>query len=199
MIKVNLLKDHSVHTRSPLTISKPTPLGLMTLLSLVLAVVAVGAAWYYLRSQVTNLTESRDRLRVESNRLKALNKQIEQFDKMKKERQSRIELIEQLQSNQTGPVYLLNHVIHSIPTSAALWLNALEQKGDQIRISGFTVRGETIPDFMSNLSATGFFKTVDLELYEDQQKDAAAKFTLLCVCAHKMTQNEDGVDRHATR
>jgi Tfp pilus assembly protein PilN len=78
----------------------------------------------------------------------------------------------------------LNHIVHSIPTGSALWLTSLDQKGDQIRISGLTVRGETIPDFMSNLSATGFFKTVDLELYEDQQKDAA-KFTLVCVCARK--------------
>jgi hypothetical protein len=59
-----------------------------------------------------------------------------------------------------------------------------------VRITGYTVRGDTVPDFMSNLTATGFFKTVDLELYEDQQqKDSqqrhAAKFTLICVSARK--------------
>jgi len=43
------------------------------------------------------------------------------------------------------------------------------------------VRGEAVPDFMSNLAATGFFRTVDLELYEDQQKGEAAKFVLVCI------------------
>jgi Tfp pilus assembly protein PilN len=143
-----------------------------------------GGGWYYLHSQIGNLTGSRDKLRVENTRLQELRKQIDEYEKMKRERQSRIDIIEQLKVNQTGPVLLLNHVIQSIPTNAALWLTSLDQKGDQIRISGFTLRGESIPDFMSNLSATGFFRTVDLELYEDQLKEAA-KFTLLCVSERK--------------
>jgi Tfp pilus assembly protein PilN len=184
MIKVNLLKDRTVQSRK--TVAKPSasPLGLLMLAMLALVGLGLGTTWYYLHNQVVILTSSRDRLRLESARLQGLRKQIDQYEEMTAERQSRIKVIEQLKANQSGPVLLLNHVIHSIPTSAALWLTGLEQKGDQIRITGFTARGETIPDFMSNLSATGFFKSVDLELYEDQQKDAA-RFALVCVAAPK--------------
>ena len=180
MIKVNLLRDQAAKTRK--TVVKPTasPVGLLAIA--VFAVVALGAGgtWYYLNSQIIQLTGNRDKLRVEEARLKGLRKQIEQFEKMKQEKQSRIDIIEQLRANQKGPVILLSQVIRSIPTSAAFWLTSIEQKGEQVRIMGFTVPPETIPDFMSNLAATGHFKTVDLELYEDKEKEAAT-FTLLCV------------------
>jgi Tfp pilus assembly protein PilN len=184
MIKVNLLRDQTAQPRKTIARPSASPVGLLMLAMLVLVGAGLGTAWYCLHNQMVILTSSRDRLRLESARLQGLKKQIDQFEKMKAERQSRIKVIEQLKANQTGPVLLLNHVIHSIPTSAALWLTGLEQKGDQVRITGFTARGETIPDFMSNLNATGFFKSVDLELYEDQQKDAA-RFALVCVVAPK--------------
>ena len=185
MIKVNLLKDQTTRTRKVVTPSAASPLG-WWMLAVMLAVAAgLGATWYYLNRQVLELTAKRNELQVESTRLQELRKQIDQFEKMTAERQSRIDIIEQLKTNQTGPVLLMNHVIQSIPTSAAFWLTNLDQKGDQVRITGFTVRGEAVPDFMSNLAATGFFKSVDLELYEDQQKDAA-KFILLCVSERRM-------------
>ncbi len=184
MIKVNLLREPTIRIHKSVVTPTTSPTGWLALAVLALVAVVLAGTWYYLQSQIDELSGSRDKLRVENMRLQELRKQIDRFEKMKQERQSRIDIIEQLKTNQTGPVLLLNHVLHSIPTSAALWLTALDQKGDQVRITGFTVSGETIPDFMSNLSATGFFRTVDLELYEDQEKEPA-KFTLLCVSNHK--------------
>lgn len=182
MIKVNLLRDQTVKTRHKAVAPATSPLGWMLLAAMVLVLAGLGGAWYFLKSQVAELTSTRTRLAAENTRLQGLRKQIDQFDKLKRERQGRIDLINQLKSNQTGPVMLLNSVIRSIPTGAVLWLTSIEQKGSQVRITGFTQRGETIPDLLSNLAATGYFKTVDLELYEDQQKEAA-KFTLVCVSA----------------
>jgi type IV pilus assembly protein PilN len=184
MIKVNLLRDHTVKAKKITAKPSTSHFGLLMLVMLLVVSLGLGGAWYKLHAQMVTLTSSRDLLRLESARLQQLRKQIEQFEKMKTERQSRISVIEQLKANQAGPVLLLNHVIRSIPTSAALWLTGIEQKGDQIRITGFTVRGETIPDFMSNLSATGYFKSVDLELYEDQHTDSA-RFALVCIAAPK--------------
>jgi Tfp pilus assembly protein PilN len=107
---------------------------------------------------------------------------------MKQLRQSRIEVIEKLKEFQTGPVLLLNHVIHSIPANANLWLTAMDQKGDRVQIVGFAQRSEAIPDFMSSLAASGYFESVDLELIEEQ-KDAA-KFSLLCVSTQKKISTE---------
>jgi Tfp pilus assembly protein PilN len=184
MIKVNLLKDKTVPTRSITIKPKTSALGWMVLAVMILVVGGLWATHYLLKHEVDSMSENRDRLSLENKRLQELQKQIDKYDQVKRERQSRIDIIEQLKTNQTGPVLLMNHVVGSIPASAALWLTSLDQKGEQLRITGFTVRGETIPDFMSNLSATGFFKSVDLELFEDQQKDAA-KFTLVCATSQR--------------
>jgi Tfp pilus assembly protein PilN len=184
MIKVNLLRDHAVPTRHISVTPKASPMGWILLAALALVLAGVGGARYYLNQQVAGLTVNRDRLAVENTRLQDLRKQIDRYEKMRHERQSRIDIIGQLKENQTGPVTLMSHVIRSIPAGALLWLTNFEQKGERVRITGFTARGETIPDFMSNLSTTGYFKSVDLELYEDQQKEAA-KFTLVCISASK--------------
>ncbi|MBM3791329.1 MAG: hypothetical protein FJW35_13420 [Acidobacteria bacterium] len=185
MIKVNLLKTHTGPKSSPALPKKPAPYAALALLVIILLPVAGLAAWWFtLNGQIGSLTSHRDELRVENQRLEALKKQLDEYEKKKKERQSRIQVIERLKTNQTGPVLLLSHVIHSIPVNSVLWLTELEQQGDRIRIEGQTTRGESIPDFMSGLTATGFFKTVDLELYEDQDK-GAAKFRLVCMTANR--------------
>jgi len=185
MIKVNLLRPHTGPKRGPALPKKPAPRATLFLLAaMILPVAGVSAWWYGLSSEIGRLNSRRDELRVENQRLQALKKQLDEYEKKKQERQSRIDIIEKLKSNQTGPVLLMNHVIHSIPTSAALWLTDLEQKGDRVKITGFTVRGESVPDFMSNLAESGFFRSVDLELYEDQEKEAA-KFRLVCVTAQR--------------
>lgn len=182
MIKVNLLRTQTAPKRGPAISKKPFQGSSLLLLAGLLLPILGLAAWYgSLKSQIGSLTVRRDQLRVENQRLEGLKKQLVEFEKKKQERLSRINLIESLRANQTGPVLLLNHVIHSIPLNSVIWLNNMEQKGDRVKITGFTLRGESVPDFMSNLAATGFFRTVDLELYEDQQKDEAAKFVLVCI------------------
>jgi Tfp pilus assembly protein PilN len=184
MIKVNLLRPQTAAKRGGPTLpKKPLPRTALILLAVILLPVAgVAAYWFSLNGQIGNLTIRRDALREENRRLQDLKKQLAEYEKKKQERQSRIQVIERLRENQTGPVLLLNHVIHSIPANAIMWLTDLDQKGERVQITGYTVYGESVPDFMNNLATSGFFKTVDLEIYEDQQKDKqAAKFVLVCM------------------
>lgn len=166
----------------------PTPtvsrMGLVSVAVFIVLVGAMGGWWYYLNLQITTLTQQRDKLRIEDARLQSLKMQINEFDRLKRLRQGRIEVIEKLKEYQTGPVQLLNHVIQSVPRDGTLWLSILDQKGDRIQIKGSTVRNEAIPDFMTNLTATGFFKSVDLETIESD-KDAS-KFSLICMTTKKL-------------
>jgi Tfp pilus assembly protein PilN len=185
MIKVNLLRTQRPPRRGAAVSKKPLPrTAIMLLAAVLLPIAGVAAYWFSLNGQIGSLAGRRDQLRVENQRLQDLKTQLAEFEKKTQERQERIRIIERLKENQTGPVLLLNHVLQSIPTDAAIWLTNLEQKGERVQIQGFTVRGESIPDFMSNLAASGYFKTVDLELYEDQQKEAA-RFTLICMTNYK--------------
>ena len=69
MIKVNLLKDHTIQSRISPAKAKASPMGVSMLLVLALVGTALGASWFYLHTEVVNLTRVRDRLRTENTRL----------------------------------------------------------------------------------------------------------------------------------
>jgi Tfp pilus assembly protein PilN len=171
MIKVNLLKDQTAQVRKSFVQPKVSRTGLTFLAIFVLAAAAMGTWTLYIRHQ------------VQAARLQVLRQEIVKYQKLKQIRQNRIDVIEKLKENQKGPVLLLNSVIQSIPKDGDLWLTSLNQVADQIKIVGFTQRTEVIPDFMVNLSATGFFQSVDLEVIERQKE--ASKFSLICVSLTK--------------
>lgn len=183
MIKVNLLKDHTTRTRKAFVAPKVSRIGLIFLAIAVLAVGVMGFWTYYVHQQIQTGTERRANLRRREAQLQALKQEIAKFEKLKQLRQSRIDVIEKLKANQTGPVLLLNKVIQSIPRDGTLWLTALTQKTDTIKIVGYTQHTEVIPDFMSNLMTCGIFQSVDLEMIESQ-KDAS-KFSLVCISGKK--------------
>jgi Tfp pilus assembly protein PilN len=183
MIKVNLLKDQTARVRK--TFVKPTVsrIGLIFLAIFLLAAGSMGTWSFYIHRQVKIGTEKRNKLRIEEARLQALKKEIQKYEKMKRLRQSRIDVIEKLKEDQTGPVLLLNTVIQSIPRDGLLWLTSLIQKDDSIKIVGYTQHMEVIPDLMNNLVASGIFQSVDLEEIESQQD--ASRFSLLCKSIQK--------------
>jgi Tfp pilus assembly protein PilN len=185
MIKVNLIRDQTGKkpTRAARTLPTFSRIGFLMIATAVVVAGSLGAWWYAVTQDVHHLTAERERLRVENNRIQALKRQIAEFEKLKKLQESRIQVIEKLKEAQTGPVLLLNHVIQSIPRDSGIWLSTLEEKGDNISIVGHTRQAEFIPDFMTNLSGTRFFRSVDLELIQDDA--AGSRFSLLCTSARK--------------
>jgi len=196
MIKVNLLRDQTVRVRRTVAMPTPSHMGLIFMGLFLVCAGGVGAWWYHIDSQITSLTQSRNRLRIENDRLQALKNEIDEFDRLKRLTQSRIEVIERLKENQTGPVLLLNRVIQSMPRGSSMWLSSIDQKGDRIQIKGFALHQEEVPDLMASLSSTGYFKSVDLETLETA-KDAD-KFSLLCISSIKAVDPNQGADTGPT-
>ena len=189
MIKVNLIVDHTGRGRKISVKPTVSRMGLAYTAALLVTAAGLGAYWYVLNRQVNTLTASRDQLRAEDQRLKGLKAKLVQLEKMKQVRQSRIDVIEKLKESQTGPVLLLNHVIESIPRDGQLWLSALSQKGERVTIAGFALHSDVLPDFMSNLAAGNVFKSVELELVQED-KDAA-RFSLVCMTTQKRPNGAD--------
>jgi Tfp pilus assembly protein PilN len=64
----------------------------------------------------------------------------------------------------------------------------LNQKAETIKIAGFTLNPEVVPDFMTNLMASGIFQSVDLEDLETQ-KDSS-RFSVVCISGKKPEAEE---------
>jgi len=182
MIKVNLIQDQA-GKKKPTVTSRTLPTfsrtGFLMVAAAVVLAGGLGSWWYAVTQDVRHLSAERERLRAENLRIQALKRQIAEFEKLKKLQESRIQVIEKLKDAQTGPVQLLNNVIQCIPRDSGIWLSTLEQKGDRVSIIGHTRQAEFIPDFMTNLSGTRFFKSVDLDLIQDDT--SGSRFSLLCM------------------
>ncbi|HSW38505.1 MAG TPA: PilN domain-containing protein [Acidobacteriota bacterium] len=187
MIKVNLLKDKTA--RASKTFVKPavSSVGLVFLAVFIVAAGIMGGWAFYINRQIAAGTIKRDELRLEEARLQKLQKEIETLEKLKQQRQSRIAVIEQLKEAQSGPVQLLNTIIASIPQNGNVWLTQLSQKDGRIMVIGHTRRPEVIPDLLKNLTASGTFASVDLEIIE--RNDDISRFSLVCT-SHQTLQAE---------
>jgi type IV pilus assembly protein PilN len=95
----------------------------------------------------------------------------------------RVDVIDQLRSNQTGPVNLLAMVGETINNTEAVWLNSLQDEGKNVAIDGMALSSDAVANLITNLQKTGFFKNIEIKetFQDDTVKDMQAfQFTLTC-------------------
>ncbi|HUU49703.1 MAG TPA: PilN domain-containing protein [Nitrospinota bacterium] len=92
--------------------------------------------------------------------LEKIAKKIEEFQKKKGLLEKRINIIEELKSNQEGPIRLLDEISLNIPSQ--VWLISLSEKGSSIEMKGFSLTNIGIATFMKNVESSGYFKNVEL-------------------------------------
>jgi Tfp pilus assembly protein PilN len=95
----------------------------------------------------------------------------------------RVDVIDQLRSNQSGPVNLLATIGDTINGTEAVWLNSMLDQGASIAIDGTALSSDAVANLISNLQKTGFFRNIEIkESYQDDSvKDMQAfQFTLTC-------------------
>ena len=95
----------------------------------------------------------------------------------------RVDVIDQLRSNQSGPVSLLAMIGDTVNSTEAVWLNSMQDQGASVAIDGTALSSDAVANLISNLQKTGFFRNIEIkESYQDEQvKDMQAfQFTLTC-------------------
>jgi type IV pilus assembly protein PilN len=95
----------------------------------------------------------------------------------------RVDVIDQLRNNQTGPVNLLSMIGDTVNSTEAVWLNSLQDQGANVAIDGTALSSDAVANLISNLQKTGFFRNIEIkESYQDDSvKDMQAfQFTLTC-------------------
>lgn len=95
----------------------------------------------------------------------------------------RVDVIDGLRQNQTGPVNLMAMLGETVNSTEAVWLNKMDDTGANVNLEGTALSADAVANLIANLQKTGFFKTVEIkETYQDDQiKDMQAfQFTLTC-------------------
>jgi len=180
MIRVNLLKDHTVpvEKKQPMmTASKMTWVGYVYIAAVVLVAAALGYRFIDSGNAIKQAVAENQSLERELKEMEALRRQFLELEQKTQERQGRINIIERLLESQKGPVKLMNAVIQAIPQSRDIWLTSLEQTSTGVKVRGETRIPEVVPDFMGNLKKSGIFTDVDIELIE--RRDEISSFSIL--------------------
>jgi Tfp pilus assembly protein PilN len=95
----------------------------------------------------------------------------------------RVDVIDGLRTNQTGPVNLLAMLGETVNGTEAVWLSKMDDTGAQVNLEGTALSADAVANLIANLQKTGYFRAVEIkETFQDEAiKDMQAfQFTLTC-------------------
>ncbi len=171
MIRINLLgiKREKVKTRMPSVSVEGAKATVVFVIIVVAAVAALGVHYTMLSSENTTLNEELRKAEAEKRRLQAVKEQVDAFEKKKALLTKKINIIEALKRNQTGPVTMLNALANTVQSSGTLWLTSFTNDGNKIAVNGIAGNVNTVADFITNLKRSGYFKNVEIaQSYEEE-------------------------------
>jgi Tfp pilus assembly protein PilN len=143
----------------------------------------VGACYWYLDRQLTNLGEQLDVEKQEAARLAAIQAENTRYETQLRDIDRRIAAIQTLESNRKGPTALMAALGTTVNRTAGLYLASVTPKEGRLFVNGLTNSAVTIADFMAALRAAGDFEDIQLRQYveSDREGQVSFKFDLDCV------------------
>jgi len=183
MIKVNLAGKGYKKPKSEGKVSVPTSFTPnFTPILLILIVLGFGAGGYYwyrsLSNQVEDLNNKIKEAQAQKTALENVIKQDQIYESRKKALENRVKVIEGLQKNQISPVVALDQLSEAVDRTKFVWLSSLDQTNTTLTMNGIGTSLNAIADFYTNLTATGYFKNIDIS----NASDAAGNYTFSLKC-----------------
>ena len=166
MIKINLLGRTKLKAAKTKKISTASNQTLMAVMAIAVVVMSVGIIYFWQRILVQQDEELSRQIMLakkEKVRQEGMLKENEVFEKRRKLLETRINVIESLKKNQSGPVQVLDLLSDCIQRSEGVWLKDLAQKGNLITVNGTAMGSpDAVADLITNLTRVGNFKNVNL-------------------------------------
>ena len=166
MIKINLLGRTKLKAAKTKRIGTASNQTLMAVMAIAVVVMSVGIIYFWQRILVQQDEELSRQIMLakkEKVRQEGMLKENEVFEKRRKLLETRINVIESLKKNQSGPVQVLDLLSECIQRSEGVWLKDLAQKGNLITVNGTAMGSpDAVADFITNLTRVGNFKNVNL-------------------------------------
>jgi type IV pilus assembly protein PilN len=155
MIRLNLLPlketERAIGRRQQLSL---VALGMaIALLIMIVPFIVQGRTLATLDSQI-------DQLNKEIQQYNTQVKEVHELDRLKKEVQTKLNIIQDLNRKRVGPSRVLDDLSGATPDN--LWLIDFTENNGQATVTGLALDNETIARFMRQLQASPYFFGVDL-------------------------------------
>jgi type IV pilus assembly protein PilN len=175
MIKINLL---------PVRAAKKKESARQQISILLLAVTAVLVIAFGIYSlTLAKIITAKGEIRKSEQEIKQLKEKIGEIDNLKKvqaEVKKKLDILNQLRRDKTGPATRLAKLSDAVPEK--LWLTKYTESGGKISLGGVAFNEELIAEFMRNLQASNEFTNVELLVSEQFETGGmkAKKFEISC-------------------
>lgn len=128
---------------------------------LLIGITAVGLLisfgyWFITNRKLTEREETVSQRQQEADKLEAVIKEVEQFQKQKDNLQKRIDLINQLKQNQKGPVRIMDRLSQALPD--LVWLDRMNLAAGKITVNGRGLNPNAIANFIENIKKDPYFE-----------------------------------------
>jgi type IV pilus assembly protein PilN len=108
-----------------------------------------------LSSKSRHLDEEIGKAREEVARLKSIIEEVKGYEDKKKSLEEKIALINNLKTNQKGPVRLMDEVSKALPD--LVWLTDMQISGNQLTLKGRTLSPNAVATYLENLKKSPYF------------------------------------------
>jgi Tfp pilus assembly protein PilN len=184
MIKINLLESRSdkpVATSTVVNKKVSNPLSRLLLMAIASGVLFLGIATFDVVNAHMSKAEAEGQLANEKEiaaQLESVIKEQAELDKKIKNIDSRIESIKKLRNSQAGPSAVLEAVRERFQTFPELYLESIDQKGEQLTIKGNSNDEGVVTQFGRSLEfSSGLFNNLSIETQRKELSSTQASST----------------------
>jgi len=175
MIKINLLPVRAAKKRE-------TAVQQISVFSIgVILVLAVIMTMYFVKC--LQITDAQNDISTANNTIASLKQKIgklEELKTLKEQVKKKLDVLNQLRKNKTGPAQRLATLSDTAPEH--LWLTSYSENGAEVKISGLAGNEELIAIFMRALESSADYMGVELVVSEQKEADGAKlkRFDMTC-------------------
>jgi type IV pilus assembly protein PilN len=171
MIRINLLSAREIQAeigkRQDLTIAAVS-------LGATLALILIVFLYQFYRSAA--LGRELASLRQEIAGLEGKAKEVIELQTKTGELKQKVKVIEDLSKKKVGPVRVMESLSGATP--ARLWLTEFKENSGNLSVTGIAIDDQTVADFLKALSASAYFRDVELVETSQIEQDKLKKFSL---------------------
>jgi type IV pilus assembly protein PilN len=158
LIRINLLTEARTAAARKKTGFLPSGARLNNLILLggvAAGLLYIGVMALILTSKNRHLDEDIARANEEVARLKSIIDEVKGYEDKKASLEAKIQLINNLKTNQKGPVRLMDEISKALPD--LVWLSELTVAGNQVNLKGRTLSPNAVATYLENIKKSPFF------------------------------------------
>ncbi len=188
MIRINLLSvaksKRGRRAAAAPAASGPGPNLMIVALVVVVLTAGVNLGWWYkLNHESQAIAADMAKAEKENRELLQVKARVEQKNRQAEAYQRRVDVIDRLRAQQSGPKELLAMIGDTVNSTDAVWLSKMNDDGPNINIEGTALSIDAVANLMANLKRTGYFKNIEMkESYQDDTVHAMQAFVFTLVC-----------------